>query len=224
MRFDSWGDFPNIRYRRIPADDRGPAPDLQDFRSATRSTAHKHLNRVRVWWSDVLRHPLHLIKQLILLRKDSGLWFTQRVMDITWSLRQQRPSQPTQVSAYVEVWRTPPATFTVWHSCSFLYSLVCTNIFLKMFKQMTQIRVGADSFETLHHQHLRHLIFNSVTVCMCVFSSRIWPWGFVCDGSGLSHKSKPAFSSLIFTSTADYRIKDKVYIWWQEQSAILLQK
>lgn len=226
MRFDSWGDF---RYRRTPADDRGPASDLQEAHGGRRET-HKHLNRVRVWWSDVVRHPLHLIKQPILLRKDFGIWFTRRVTDITWSPRHQRlslhsPRRSRLMSRFDEHLRPRLQSdnrvpiFTCW--CA-----LTKTTFLKRFKQVMQIRVGADSFETVHHQHLRQYQnnINSVTVCVCVFSSRIWPWGFVCDGSWLSHKSKPAFSSLIFTSTADYRIKDKVYIWWQEQSAILLQK
>lgn len=37
-----------------------------------------------------------------------------------------------------------------------------------------QIRVGADSFETVHHQHLRQYQnnINSVTVCVCVCLAR----------------------------------------------------
>lgn len=159
MWFDSWGDHVDIRYRWFLADDHGHAPDLQDCHSAVSSETGREkqaniLIAIRVSWSHVLHHALHLIKQPILSQKDFGLWFTQRVTDITWFPRQRRLRSPRRSHLMLRYWRTPPATFTL------LQSGICVPIFtwcslkkkkqviLKMFKQMAQIWVRADSRET----------------------------------------------------------------------------
>lgn len=164
-----------------------PAPDLQDFGSATRraATGERQTNisiAVRVWWSDVLHHPLHLIKQLILLLKDFGLWFMRRVTDITWFPRQQRlslhsPRRSRLVSRFDE--RLRPRLQSDMSVPIFTWSSLTKNTILKTFEQMTQIR--SDSNFHVHYQFLwkyqNNLVFNSVTVC--VFSLRTWPWVYV---------------------------------------------
>lgn len=191
----------------------------------------QHFNRVRVWWSDVLRHPLHLIKQLILLQKDSGLWFTRGVTDITWFPRQQRlslhsPRRSGLESRFDERLRPRLQSdirvpiFTCWWFNN-------KNLFENV--QADDTDMGQSRFVYLSCTGVINTFDNIRTtsyfilwqcVCMCL----AWGSGLecVCDGSWLSHKSKLALSSLIFTSTADHGIKDNVYVFWREQSAILL--
>lgn len=130
MRFDSWGDYVNIHYRWILADDHGRAPDLQDCHSAVSSETGREkqaniLIAIRVSWSHVLYHALHLIKQLILLQKDFRLWITQWVTDITWFPRQHQLSlhSPRRSRLMLRYWRTPPDTFKL------LQSDICVPIF-----------------------------------------------------------------------------------------------
>lgn len=187
MRFDSWGDFTNIWFSpttvaqlltsRIFVWPQGALRLERD----TFHTTFQSCKSLMIWCSPSSSSPDKTADPLT-----EGFWTLIHAGGHGHHLVPQATaavtSQPPQGSAHVEVWRTPPATFTAWHSCSYLYLLGFTNknTFLKRFKQMTQMWVRADSCETLHHQHLRqyqnNLIFNSVTVCVCL------AWG-----SGLEH-------------------------------------